>query len=284
MFHLTPHADSENARWLSQAARLAYEHPLVQQSQCDEWGLHDFRFLDRGGEHGTQAFWAANHRVAVLAFRGSATADDWASNLDARLVAWPWSAAGARVHRGFRSAFWRAYDWLRQLTEEDRRLLRHERRQFYVTGHSRGGALAVLAAWILAVEGMRVSAVTTFGCPRVGNGAFSRQYDRMLRSVTLRYVNNNDAVPRMPCPWPCWAVRVRGRVLRIPKPVIGGYRHVGRLAYIDVDGKVHDRVSRLFAVQDALRGRCHDLGNLGPDGLNDHGIEEYVRLCDTHRV
>jgi len=39
----------------------------------------------------------------------------------------------------------------------------------YVTGHSLGGALAVLGAYYIAKENLPVSAVYTYGQPVVGN-------------------------------------------------------------------------------------------------------------------
>lgn len=45
-----------------------------------------------------------------------------------------------------------------------------------VTGHSLGGALAILAAADIKSVGHKVDEVYTFGQPRVGNVAFSKWY------------------------------------------------------------------------------------------------------------
>ena len=57
--------------------------------------------------------------------------------------------------------------------------------QIYCTGHSLGGALALLAAYDISRAMEWVSKPTkvicyTFGAPRVGNHAFAHTYDRMV--------------------------------------------------------------------------------------------------------
>jgi hypothetical protein len=74
-----------------------------------------------------------------------------------------------------------------------------------ITGHSLGGALAILCALECWRQALPVSGVYTFGQPRVGNAAFAALYDRTrmihgasLRDLTFRVVNQNDVVPRTP--------------------------------------------------------------------------------------
>jgi hypothetical protein len=81
-------------------------------------------------------------------------------------------------------------------------------RRVRLTGHSYGAALAVLCAVDLQYNFPdRDYEVALFGCPRVGNGAFARSYNRRLFK-TLRVENGNDIVTRVP-------------------PALLGYRHVG---------------------------------------------------------
>jgi hypothetical protein len=75
----------------------------------------------------------------------------------------------------------------------------------FITGHSLGGALAILCALECWRQALPVSGVYTFGQPRVGNAAFAALYDRtrmingpVLRDITFRVVNQNDIVPRTP--------------------------------------------------------------------------------------
>ena len=69
----------------------------------------------------------------------------------------------------------------------------------WVTGHSLGGALAMLFALRLKLRrGLTVAGVYTFGQPRVGNLPFSLAYDKALRTCTYRVVHADDLVPRVP--------------------------------------------------------------------------------------
>ena len=64
-----------------------------------------------------------------------------------------------------------------------------------LTGHSMGGAIALLLAGILAAREMRPRAVVTFGAPRCG----SWKLRRVLAKIPLRlYRNGDDPVPDVP--------------------------------------------------------------------------------------
>ena len=93
------------------------------------------------------------------------------------------------VHGGFGRAFSLVSDQTAQALA-DFSGARH-----YFTGHSLGGAIAVLAA---ATFSDQATAVYTYGQPRVGDKAFSDAYDSVLGDVTFRYVNNHDIVPHVP--------------------------------------------------------------------------------------
>ncbi|WP_437782938.1 lipase family protein [Sorangium sp. So ce1097] len=74
----------------------------------------------------------------------------------------------------------------------------------YVTGHSLGGALAVIAAALLhtspALDGIRerLSGVYTFGQPMVGYHDFADRFRKEFGSKLFRHVYQNDIVPRLP--------------------------------------------------------------------------------------
>ncbi|CAD5216260.1 unnamed protein product [Bursaphelenchus okinawaensis] len=73
-----------------------------------------------------------------------------------------------------------------------------------VTGYSLGGAQAALCAANIVETGLRTAdqiVVWTFGEPRVGNAAFSAQFDDTFKTV-FRVVNKADMVPHLP---PCLA-------------------------------------------------------------------------------
>lgn len=85
-------------------------------------------------------------------------------------------------------------------------LKEHKNAKFVVTGHSLGGALAVLFPTVLVLHEEkeimhRLLCVYTFGQPRVGNKELCRFMERHLNYPVPKYfrvVYCNDLVPRLP--------------------------------------------------------------------------------------
>jgi hypothetical protein len=146
----------------------------------------------------------------VVAFRGSKDPVDFVQDAKFELAEYIWlhNKPVVEVHAGFLEDFQAiggpVVDRVKSLFAGS-----GAGRPIYVTGHSLGGALAVLCALELVREKIPVTGVYTFGQPRVGNRAFADLYDARLADRTWRLVNANDLVPRLP-----------GRLL--------GYRHCGQ--------------------------------------------------------
>jgi hypothetical protein len=67
----------------------------------------------------------------------------------------------------------------------------------YLTGHSLGGAMASLAAWMLSQNaGIGVAKVITFASPKPGDSYFKSAYN--LKLTQVRYENYEDIVPLLP--------------------------------------------------------------------------------------
>ena len=69
----------------------------------------------------------------------------------------------------------------------------------YVTGHSKGGALASLGAWLLLQTpngSLKPTQALTFASPHAGNVDFAKAYNAKLSQV--RYENYLDLVPFVP--------------------------------------------------------------------------------------
>lgn len=131
-----------------------------------------------------QYLWGTNPGQRVLAFQGSMDVQDWLDNAKFR--------RSEDVHRGFKHQ----YDLIRESVEQRVADLSHSV-PLTITGHSLGGALALLAARHLANSGFRHLQVMTFGCPRVGDALFVQMYDRDDID-TMHYVHANDIVPTLP--------------------------------------------------------------------------------------
>jgi hypothetical protein len=69
----------------------------------------------------------------------------------------------------------------------------------YITGHSKGGGLAFLAAArVWGQFKIKPAAVHTYAAPRVGNQEFALAYDAAMKDLTLRYEYQDDIVPHVP--------------------------------------------------------------------------------------
>jgi predicted lipase len=160
--------------------------------------------------------------------------------------------AQGQVHKGF----WKALQavWVDLCTVLAQ--VRDRQQPIYITGHSLGGALAILAAAQLVQAGHPVQGVYTYGAPRVGNRKFRQQFNQHLQDRTFRLVNDEDIVPCLPAP-------------------SLGYVHTGQVFHFSATGEMEiccDRQTR----------RLHQLsygvlrwldGNL--EEVKDHAIDAY---------
>jgi len=68
----------------------------------------------------------------------------------------------------------------------------------YVTGHSKGGGMAPLLAYLLHLNGIQVAQVVTFAGPRAGEADFKALYEPLFPNH-LRFENYGDVIPLL---WP----------------------------------------------------------------------------------
>lgn len=158
----------------------------------------------------TQAYVAQNTESIVVAFRGSEEPNnldgfkDWLLTNARNFLVLPegrigtdFAAAGvgARFHRGFMSALAEVWDPLHATVEQ---AMKVKTRPLWVTGHSLGGAIALLAAWRFHQKFIHVHRICTFGAPMIGNNAAAEAYHREFPNKIIRYVDSCDMVPRLP--------------------------------------------------------------------------------------
>jgi predicted lipase len=198
--------------------------------------------------------------AAFVAFRGTTNNADWGTNSRLRKIP-STLGGGARVHRGFAESWESVKD---QVFEE---LVDLAPERIVLTGHSLGGACAVLASTDIIARFAEVPVdLVTFGAPRCGNLAYSEAIAEKVSSHT-RVVHDNDIVPSMPS-------------------VVFGYAHPNTewLHIIDGDSKADIKLvwkkpedgwwfdmrtmfARLFAF----------------DGISDHHVEKYINGCGGGR-
>ncbi|XP_078437472.1 alpha/beta-Hydrolases superfamily protein [Wolffia australiana] len=150
-------------------------------------------------------------RDIVVAWRGTLTATEWIKNVQL----WLKPLCGtAKVIHGFHSVYTSMYKSTpqydktsasEQFMNEVTRLVgkyrgEGEELSLTVTGHSLGGALAILSAYEAAaakIPGLSRVSVFTFGAPLVGNKGFARELENLGVKV-LRVVSKQDLVPKLP--------------------------------------------------------------------------------------
>ncbi|KAL7241977.1 hypothetical protein ACSBR1_014535 [Camellia fascicularis] len=148
-------------------------------------------------------------RDIVVAWRGTVAPSEWYEDLQRKLG--PIGEREAKAEYGFLSIYTSKSDATRynkssaseQVMKEVKGLVkfhktRGEQVSLTITGHSLGGALALLNAYeaTTSIPNLPIS-VISFGAPRVGNIAFRDEIYQM-GVKTLRVVVKQDLVPRMP--------------------------------------------------------------------------------------
>jgi hypothetical protein len=199
--------DPRNAAALALASDLAYlPEPEGAAAFRDQLGM-EARLISVGN---TQVYIAANDDHIVAAFRGTEAPTsidglkDWLLTDAANLLIVPEgrlgtdlaaAGVGARFHQGFVRAIGDIWDPLLQAIEEERK---KDDRPIWLTGHSLGGALALLAAWLLRRKFIAVHQVYTFGGPMIGNDEVAKVFAREFPDKIFRYVNSPDPIPKLP--------------------------------------------------------------------------------------
>ncbi|MFO1038732.1 MAG: lipase family protein [Geminicoccaceae bacterium] len=189
------------ARALMWMAQLAYEgtDDAKMRRVLALWGFDPASLVTKvaatvgiAGIASTSYFIARRPDSVVLAFQGTDPANlaNWLTDF--------WAVpTDAGLHGGFAHALDAAAPGVLAAVQE----LAPTGLPLMLTGHSLGGALAVLAAEHLTRNGVTPAGIYTFGMPRVGGIEYARTYDDMLGNRTFRLVHGEDLVPRMPPSW-----------------------------------------------------------------------------------
>ncbi len=255
-----------NAFWMTRFAELAYrtDHEITQR--CQAWGLQVEFISVIHANLATQIFAAWTDRLLVVGCRGTelSQSGDSLTNLQCELEACAWMPA-SRVHAGFHEALNAAWPPLRALIENH-----HRNRSLWLTGHSLGGALAVLAGYRLLVESqtapaghpladLRIGGLYTCGQPRCGDANFARELDARFGPRFVRIVNNRDVMPLTPL-------------------AAMGYAHAGTVMYIDELGRLVVDPPVWYKILDKLEPDPNTLRARLEETFGDHGAALYLKL------
>lgn len=156
----------------------------------------DFEQLEfENCDNGVQYFIGENEGTLIISFRGTDSLKDWLTDLHFWKKTIPYGGKNTkiRIHSGFLKAYLDSC-----VCEKIKEHVTPQIKNIYITGHSFGAALALICAIDLQNDfPEKAYEVAVFGCPRVGNKAFAKAYNKRIIK-TIRIQNGNDLVTKVP--------------------------------------------------------------------------------------
>ena len=138
-------------------------------------------------------FVAESKDKIILAFRGTASPQDYDSNLDLFQIPYPFMEFGGKTHRGITHIYQSTRN---KLIEELNKF--STAKQLFVTGHSLGANLAILSSLDIAVNTQFKNPILyTFAASRIGDPNFVSNFNKNVKN-SIRIYNVHDFVPTLP--------------------------------------------------------------------------------------
>jgi triacylglycerol lipase len=188
----------ENARAMMWMSQLAYETDKEDKvnSILDAWQMKMRAFATNNPVTGLPpksacVVVAGGRDATIVSFSGTdpLKIEDWITDFTA-------APSATDLHSGFQAAVTTVWPAIKTAIKNRAA----SEQPVFFTGHSLGGALAIIAAELaLSDPELQVpaTAVYTFGSPRVGGQTFFDSY-KPLGGVTFRLVHGSDVVPTVP--------------------------------------------------------------------------------------
>lgn len=149
---------------------------------------HDYELIHQNDLPGTQLryFLAKSaNGTQYVSFRGTSNVENALVDLDLEFVLNP--TLNIQLHQGFANAAASAYADMKPFLKKDQPVR--------ATGHSLGGAIAVIVSMHLQQDGYLLGNVVTFGQPKVTNVAGANKFSGLS---LIRVVTPKDIVPLVP--------------------------------------------------------------------------------------
>lgn len=248
---ITPHLevfDRKTAYWMSWLSVQAYRQGTDALTHLGKVGLTNVDLLKEDST-GFQAFVGSTDDYVIVSFAGTSELIDYVTDLT--FASKPETVRGipGNVHIGFLNVLERSWPKLLELIQ------RHatSNKPILMTGHSMGGAQAVISSARLAKLGFPVDSIYIYAVPRIGDTTYANYVDKLFPNRIWRFVNNEDIVPRLPPPPEAAEAFSRvfpGSSQEAIKLVFETlqYKHVGQLLLQDGRGGLSE--PRLFEEQE----------------------------------
>ena len=260
----------ENGWQLSKISELAYHPPKIVGNIFKTIGFLKIKFLSKKT---TQAYILTAENYTIISFRGTEVYKKRNAGLEQMLYDLTTDADSiftksydgkGLIHKGFNKSLNNIWDELFQYISSQ-----SNNHNIWITGHSLGGALATISADRLQKKGIKVQGIYTFGSPRVGNIDFKNNF----KVSHYRVVNHNDIVSQVPLnefhlfEKEYYTFQNESNKTEINWLTRLVYVHIGKLFYIDKDGRSHNLIDKEKSKQKIY----------SPDSLADHSLDEYSK-------
>lgn len=247
---------SGNAYWMARLASKVYTDDV--REILDDLSNEDANFIEvyPYNQVSSQAILVEHDQYFCMAFRGTDELADWIDNINSH----PTKELFGEFHRGF----WNAIDRIWSQIFDDYKRLNNkiQKKPLFLTGHSLGGAMAIIAASKLIHIDQPFISVYTFGQPRAMTHPTARIFNNECKSRCFRFNNNNDLVTRAP-----------SRLM--------GYSHVGTYLHITEDKRIEPELGLWYRFVDNVNGALDALRKAveekeGIDFVQDHDMSDYL--------
>lgn len=173
---------------LAKMSDYAYDLEPADRSIVEPFGFDKIQKID-SEFHSQVAYIASGEDVMVIVFRGTDEGEDWLTNAGLYLR----QMDLGRIHSGFSTAYATLRPFILKTIDEKKP------KHVWITGHSLGGALALVCAHDLTqFQNLDVSGVFTFGQPMIGDSSFVESLQERVGEKYVHFCNGTDAVPRTP--------------------------------------------------------------------------------------
>jgi hypothetical protein len=225
----------------------------------------------------TQAFITHHDELILISVRGTnEIVADGLRDADAQQV--PFEEGEGKVHNGFYGGAKVAYTFVLTYLEKF-----YSGQRLLITGHSLGGAVALILAEMLRRNKRYQPQVVlyTYGAPRAGDATFIKNAQPLIHH---RIVKHNDPVPSVPATWmntPSAAMYKKHGAVIVLTPAIG-------LLYLAVNlinfrGEPYGHHGKLRHFMPVVFGQTHKSSILWEPGcstINDQGCAAALKQID----
>ncbi|MBW4499260.1 MAG: lipase family protein [Scytonema hyalinum WJT4-NPBG1] len=273
--HILTPKELELSLILAQASSFIYYKKLLFndiEARIGIFNVKTFNF-NSSNQYCISGFLGYYKDYIVIVFKGTDCNHDWIKNFDFLKNSKDFNG---QVHSGFAKAILNNWNDILNITQT---YFSHDKK-ILLTGHSLGGALAILAAAkfsYIPQFNNKIEAVYTYGAPRVGDEYFESQYT----PTHYRFEYGNDPVPSSPS----LGYIHTGEKHYLPKnqPTIRkdiqsfeAYQTHIRLASVVVNLFVNP--SNFLIINDSIQ---HINGVF--DDVSDHNIEKYIQHLQNYK-